>query len=1541
VTGGLSGDRRALLDLLLAEEGLARPKAQVIAQRTTAGPAPLSFAQQRLWFLDQLAPGSSFYNVPAAQRLRFPVNVGVLERALSELVRRHESLRTRIAVAEGEPVQLVEEAARVELPVIDVAALEPVKREREVARLAAEEARAPFDLARGPLLRAQLLRLGPSDWVFLLTLHHVVADGWSLGVVFRELAALYEAFALGRPSPLPELAVQYADFALWQREWLRGERLERQLAYWRRRLEGLPVLELPTDRPRPAVQRYRGASHSFTLPGSLAEELRGLGRSEQATLFMVLLAGFKALLSRYRRQEDISLMAPIAGRGRPELEPLIGFFVNSLVLRTDLSGDPSFHELLRRVRETALGAYAHQDLPFEMLVEKLQPERDLSRNPLFQVTFQLFSSPTLVQSAKTETLTALEVEPGTSKFDITFDLWETDDGLGAQLTYNTDLFDAERMTRLAGHYRTLLEGAVADPEQPLSRLPLLGAGERRQLLREWTNTRRPYPREQTVDALYTRQAQATPTATAVQYGSESRSYAQLDTDANRLAHQLATHSLAPGEPVAVCLPRSLQLITSLLAILKSGAAYRPLDPPYPRHRLGYMLQASPRPLLITTSHQIQNLPPHPNTLLLDQTPTHHHPPTAPEPTSNPDTPGYLIYTSGSTGQPKGVTIPHRAITRLVKNTDYVQLAPADRVAQVSNVSFDASTFEIWGALLNGAALIGITKDVTLSPHEFAAQLREDGITTLWLTTALFNQIASEVPDAFAKLRNLLVGGSALDPRWIREVLRRGPPESLLNGYGPTEGTTFTTCHLIGDVPEHATSIPIGKPIANTTVYVLDSHRQPVPVGIPGELYIGGDGLALGYWNRPELTEERFVPDPFGAHPRSRLYRTGDLVRWLPDATIEFVGRLDEQVKIRGFRVEPGEVEAVLGEHDGVQESVVAPQEDRHGDKRLVAYIVPSGGYRESAEGPSRDELRSEYVSHWQALFDDHVYGRERAARDPAFDITGWNSSYTGEPIPDEEMREWLDDTVADILALRPRRVLELGCGTGLVLFRVAPHCESYVATDFSRAALDHVRRHLELLGPAGSGVRLEHAFADDVSLLCPGSADLVVLNSVVQYFPDVHYLVRLLERAVDVAGPGGAIFVGDVRSLPLLDAFHASVELSKADASLSGEQLRRRARLKADQEAQLALDPAFFVELARSMPQIDQVEIAPKRMRCHNELSRFRYQVVIRVGEATPPDESPPWLEWGASELTLAALGRLLAKGRPKRLGLARVPNARVAADVAGWHWLVGSERPTTAGELRELVDDAAAAAVDPEELAEVAAAAGYNAAFSWARHGPDGAFDVVLDPVGRPRAGHVPFPVSSSTPEPWRVYANDPLQGKLAGRLVPELRSFLADRLPDYMVPARFVLLDALPLTPNEKPDRAALPAADGVRLEAVADYVAPRIPLEEQLAEIWAELLDLDDVGVHDDFFTELGGHSLLATQLVSRLRDTFGIDLPLRALFEAPTVACLAAVLGAGARDTAPAAPVARAGPDATVDVRRLSDNEVDALLGELSPDRGDAH
>ena len=942
--GALSGDRLALLDLLLAEEGLSTAQPQGIVRRVTGDVVPLSFAQQRLWFLDQLAPGNPFYNVPAAQRFRFGLNVEAFERALSEIVRRHESLRTRFALAKGDPVQLVAEAAPLELPVLDLGSLEAAQREREVVRLATDEARAPFDLARGPLVRARLLRLGPSDWVFLLTMHHIVCDGWSVGLLFQELAALYEAFALGRRSPLPELPVQYPDFALWQRGWLQGELLERQLGYWRERLQGLPVLELPTDRARPAVQHYRGAAHSFALPAPLVDGLRALGRREDATLFMVLLAGFKALLARYCSQQDIVVGAPIAGRSRAELEPLIGFFVNSLVLRTDLSGDPSFRELLGRVRETALGAYAHQDLPFEMLVEQLQPERDLSRNPLFQITFQLFTSPTLVQSATTGTLTALEVERGTSKFDITFDLWETEEGLGAQLIYDTDLFEAETMARLAGHYQTLLEGAAADPERPLSRLPLLTARERRQLLVEWTNTRRPYPREATVDALFSAQAQATPTAPAVRYGDQQLTYAELDRHANQLAHRLRELGVGPETPVAVCLHRSTQLIISLLATLKAGGAYLPLDPAYPKDRLAFMLADTHAPLLLTSERLLDNLPPQPPQLLLlepEQPQLRHQPHTPPSPLTQPDNLAYLMYTSGSTGRPKGVMVPHHAITRLVKETDYATFGADETFLHFAPISFDASTFEIWGALLNGSPLVVLPEHV-LSLAELAGEIERNGITTLWLTAGLFHQLVDAHPEALAGVRQLLAGGDVLSVPHARRALAALRGGRLINGYGPTEGTTFACCFPMTAETILGATVPIGRPIANARVYVLDDRREPVPVGVPGELYLGGDGLARGYWNRPELTAERFVPDPFDDDAEARLYRTGDLVRWLPDGNLEFLGRADEQVKLRGYRIELGEIEAVLAEHEAVRRAAVVLREDVPEDKRLVAYVVAEG-----------------------------------------------------------------------------------------------------------------------------------------------------------------------------------------------------------------------------------------------------------------------------------------------------------------------------------------------------------------------------------------------------------------------------------------------------------------------------------------------------------------------------------------------------------------------------------------------------------------------
>jgi amino acid adenylation domain-containing protein/non-ribosomal peptide synthase protein (TIGR01720 family) len=957
---------------------------------------PLSFAQQRLWFLDQLVPANAFYNLPISIRSVYPLNVPLLERCLNEIVRRHESLRTTFSMVNGQPVQVVGHPGPVPLPVTDLSALPSADREVEARRLVDEEARRPFDLAKGPLLRCGVLRLGATDHLFLVTMHHIVSDGWSMGVFARELGELYAAFVVGRPCPLRELPVQYSDYAVWQRKRLVGELLEQQLQYWREKLQGISALQLPTDRPRPVVQSFRGASVPVELSPTLIGALRLLGQSESCTPFMTLLAGFNTLLSRYSGQEDVVVGVPVAGRDRAEVEGIIGFFVNTLVMRGDLSGNPSFRELLRRVREAATGAYAHQELPFEKLVEELQPERDLSRNPLFQVTFQLVSGlprpnanvPSQALASQTSSASvnphSITGERGSAVFDLGFNLWEgPDGGVQGYAEYSTDLFDADTVLRMTRHWRRILEAAAAKPDAPLLSLPLLSEAERQQMLVEWNQTDTDYPREVCVHELFCRQAELTPDAVAVACEDRQLTYRELACRAALVARRLIQRGVERGRVVGICLERSEQLVVGLLGILKCGATYLPLDPSYPLQRLAFMIENAQTCIVMTeagrlnlfkevlrnrssmqetagTATQVISLQELEAAPAVDPELDSSTASTLSEERSGAtaDDVAYVMYTSGTTGRPKGACIPHRAIIRLVKNSNYITLSSRDTVAQASSISFDAATFEIWGALLNGARLSILQKDSLLSCNAFSEQVVANGFTVLFLTTALFNQLVRQDPAVFRSFRCLLVGGEAADPEAVRQVLRAAPPQQLVHIYGPTENTTFSTWHLVREVPEGAVTVPLGHPISNTSCYVLDARMEPVPIGVSGELYLGGDGLACGYLNAPDLTAEKFVPDRFANTPGRRLYRTGDIVRRLAGGELAFVGRNDNQVKIRGFRVESGEVETVLAACPGVQEGVVLLRQDAPGQKRLVAYVVPKAG-----SAPSISELRQFVQEH--------------------------------------------------------------------------------------------------------------------------------------------------------------------------------------------------------------------------------------------------------------------------------------------------------------------------------------------------------------------------------------------------------------------------------------------------------------------------------------------------------------------------------------------------------------------------------------------------
>jgi amino acid adenylation domain-containing protein/non-ribosomal peptide synthase protein (TIGR01720 family) len=970
----LSPEKRALLTQRLKEKSAQVTRKDAILPRTDRATYPLSFAQQRMWFLNQLEPDSPMYNIAAALRISGALDVAILERSLNEIVRRHEVLRARFPTAKGHPVQVI---APVDEPTFgwrinDLCALPPAEREAEAQRLAAAEAQRPFDLVSGPLFRVELLCLAEHEHILLLTLHHMVADGWSIGVLITEIATLYAALADEKPTPLPDLSLQYADFAAWQRQWLHEEDsygrspLQRQLDYWKQQLgDEAPVLELPTDRPRPAVQTFHGAHYSFDLPDEVGPALQDLSRQEETTLFMTLLAAFQVLLHRYSGQDDFCVGMPIANRNRAEIEPLIGFFVNTLVLRANFDAEPSFRELLRRVRETALAAYAHQDVPFEILVEELKLARDMSRTPLFQTMFVLQSAPTAALRMPGLTLQPLEIENGTAKFDLMLIVTEEGQRLRGTFEYNTDLFDATTIARLAEHFQGLLAGIVANPDQSVAALPLLSEAERAQLLFAWNPSGQTFPAAPCLHERFAAQAARTPDAIAVVCDDQRLTYAELNARANQLAHYLRAHGVGPEQLVALYLDRSLELIVAILGVLKAGGAYLPIDLVYPPERIAFMLDdAQPIALVTLARLQVGRLagwdaqtcqPANLRTCNLDTDwpAIAQQPATDPAPSATPENAAYVIYTSGSTGQPKGVLVTHANVMRLFTATDaWYQFDQRDVWTLFHSYAFDFSVWEIWGALLYGGRLAVVPQWVSRSPAAFYELLAREQVTVLNQTPAAFRQlqqVESTTPlAADLALRLVIFGGEALEFQSLRPWLERhgDARPQLVNMYGITETTVHVTYRPIGmaDLEEGRGSV-IGQPIPDLQVYVLDGQGEPAPLGVAGELYVGGAGVARGYLNRPALTAARFLPDRFAPSadgngaPPPRLYRTGDRARRFPNGDLEYLGRIDQQVKIRGFRIELGEIEAALNGHAQVRESAVLVREDTPGTKRLVAYVA--------------------------------------------------------------------------------------------------------------------------------------------------------------------------------------------------------------------------------------------------------------------------------------------------------------------------------------------------------------------------------------------------------------------------------------------------------------------------------------------------------------------------------------------------------------------------------------------------------------------------
>ncbi|MEH2411060.1 amino acid adenylation domain-containing protein [Nostoc sp.] len=943
------------------------------------GELALSFAQHRLWFLDQLEPGNPFYNVSSALLLKGLLNVPVLEQSFNEIVRRHESLRTSFASANGQPVQVIASTLNITLPIVDLQALPLDKREAEVRQLAKLHARYSFDLTQSPLLKSSLLRLKEDEHILLFTIHHIIADGWSAGLLVNEVAALYESFSHGKLSPLPELPIQYVDFAAWQRQWLQAEVLQSQISYWKKHLEGAPaVLELPTDYPRPAVQTFQGGSYSFELSVELSQALKKLSQHQGSTLFMTLLAAFQTLLWRYTGSEDIVIGSPIANRNCAQIEGLIGFFVNTLVLRTNFAGNPTFEELLARVREVALGAYAHQDLPFEQLVEELQPPRNLSHTPLFQVMFALQNAPMSALELPGLSLSPLKSNSGTAKFDMTLDMTETAQGLVGILEYDTDLFESSTISRMAGHLQTLLQGIVDNSQQLVSELPLLTEPEWQNLLIEWNDTQLEYPQHQCIHQLFEAQVELTPDAVALVFESEQLTYCELNARTNQLAHHLQLLGVRPEVLVGICVERSLSMVIGLLAILKAGGAYVPLDPTYPKERLAFMLKDACVSMLLTQQKLLESLPVQDARVVCldkDWQVISRQSEANLVNTATSQNLAYVVYTSGSTGKSKGVAINHCSLINAYQAWENAyRLRSLTSHLQMASFSFDVFSGDLIRALCSGAKLVLCLREWLLEPEKLYKLMRQEKIDSAEFVPAVMRNLVQYLERTKQDLhfmRLLVVGSDSLYLQEYEEFKRLcGSDTRLINSYGISEATIDSTYFESEKVnfPVYGL-VPIGRPFANTQTYILDSHLQLVPIGVTGELHIGGVGLARGYINREDLTSQKFIPNPFersqfpiSYSPFNRLYKTGDLARYLPNGNIEFLGRIDHQVKIRGFRIELGEIEALLNQHSAVKEAVVISI-DVSDYKRLVAYVVPSIKSDVVVEGQmSAADLNTQQVS---------------------------------------------------------------------------------------------------------------------------------------------------------------------------------------------------------------------------------------------------------------------------------------------------------------------------------------------------------------------------------------------------------------------------------------------------------------------------------------------------------------------------------------------------------------------------------------------------
>jgi amino acid adenylation domain-containing protein/non-ribosomal peptide synthase protein (TIGR01720 family) len=1442
---------------------------------------PIAALQAGMLFHGEFSPESAIYINITTLRLQARFDGEAMKAAIGHIIQRHAALRTSFSLSGyDQPLQLIHREAPVPLETDDLRGMPAEEQARTVEKWFSNEKQHKFDYTQPPLLRFQVHQLSEDAFQFSWTEHHSILDGWSISIMLTELFQHY-FYLIGEEQEPVDTARRdgMRDFVALE---LAALSSDTNLAFWKRKLAG----SRPTQLPRLNREQEReDAVHRVGLigvpvPDETFTGLQNLAQALGVPLKTVLLAAHLRVMSFVTGEADIT--TGVSFSGRPETsdtDRTMGVFLNILPFRMQMGGG-SWSDLIRGVFEAEVETLPNRWYPMAKLQTAMGGEM------LYETVFNYTHFRVYRDMLETGAMKLLEnrfyIETNFA-FTAHFSLNMFSNRLQIFLDYDAGKLGERQVRDIGDYYLRALQSMVREPSANLAAQTLLSPDERSRLLDELNHSRRDFEGYAAIHRLFEKQVRALPERTAVASDAGEISYRELNARANRIARRLLQLGVRPESRVAILMNSSPDVVAAMLGAWKAGGAYLPLDPAYPGERIRFVLDDAEVSALITCGPLMAKAQGAPCPVLaLDSENLDSYSAEDLDVETNPAGLAYIIYTSGSTGRPKGVSVEHRGLFNLIRwHQDAFSVSKNDAATQIAGLAFDASVWEMWPYLACGASLHIPDEDTRMDLLLLQGWLKKKRITVCFLPTPLAERALQIEWEQETRLRTLLTGGERL-----HFYPPAGLPFTVINNYGPTENTVVATSEAL---PAGLPGLPpIGKPIANNRVYVLDAQMQPVPAGTAGELYIGGGSLARGYLNRPQLTAEKFLPDPFSGEPGARLYRTGDLVRWNPESELEYVGRVDEQIKIRGFRIEAGEIENVLNTHPSVSEAVVSVQEEASGAKRLVAYLVQKDALERGDNGQD-EQAHTEQISFWEKLFND-AYSQSAGVNDPTFNIIGWNSSYTGAPLPPEEMREWRDETVERIQALRPAEVLEIGCGTGLLLFPLTASTtmRRYCATDFSHVALEYVSRNLKRLGPRSCEIDLSCRQADDFTGIAPDSADCVVINSVVQYFPSIDYLTRVLEGAVQAIRPGGSLFIGDVRSLPLLEAFHASVVLHQAPDALSKAQMRQRIQQQAMKEEELAIDPLFFHALSQKLPKISHVTVLPKSGRGDNELTRFRYDVILRIQAEDANLAGISWVNW-KTQSGLDDVRGLLEQRQPEAIGLAVIPNARLASTLELLKSMAEPDAGETVRDVKERVQRVRSGGIMPCEIMELARELQYHADLSWSRAGEDGSFDVLLRRKGSAwdfTEKAIALPRSPLRFRRWKDYGNNPLQKKFLRQLVPGIKSYLEEQLPEYMIPAAFVVLERLPLTPNGKIDKKALLPPESPADVARDAYAPPRNWQEETLATIWAEVLGVEQVGIHDNFF-ELGGDSILSIQIVARANKA-GLKLSTRQLFSCPTIA-----------------------------------------------------